>query len=54
MDLYGRDLITTQEWKKSELEGALDLAARMKRERFSSEFTRLLEYKTFIMFFYNM
>jgi N-acetylornithine carbamoyltransferase len=53
MDLYGRDLITTQEWKKSELEGALDLAARMKRERFSSEFTRLLEYKTFIMFFYN-
>ena len=53
MDLYGRDLITTQEWKKSELEGALDLAARMKRERFSPEFTRLLEHKTFIMFFYN-
>ena len=53
MDLYGRDLITTQEWKKSELEAALDLAARMKRERFSPEFTGLLEHKTFIMFFYN-
>jgi N-acetylornithine carbamoyltransferase len=53
MDLYGRDLITTQEWEKWELEEALDLAARMKRERFSPEFTHLLEHKTFIMFFYN-
>jgi ornithine carbamoyltransferase len=53
MDLYARDLITTQEWERWELEVALDLAARMKRDRFSPEFTRLLEYKTFIMFFYN-
>ena len=53
MDLYGRDLITTQEWEKSELEAALDLAGQMKRDRFSPEFTRRLEHKTFIMFFYN-
>jgi ornithine carbamoyltransferase len=53
MDLYGRDLITTQDWEQWELEEALDLAARMKRDRFSPEFTSLLEHKTFFMFFYN-
>jgi N-acetylornithine carbamoyltransferase len=53
MDLYGRDLLTTQHWDKWELEDALDLAARMKRDRFSPEFTHLLEHKTFFMFFYN-
>src|SRR5574341_912306 len=53
MDLYGRDLLTTQHWDKWELEEALDLAARMKRDRFSPEFTHLLEHKTFFMFFYN-
>ena len=53
MDLFGRDLITTQEWRKSELRAALELAARMKRDRFGPEFARLLEHKTFIMFFYN-
>lgn len=53
MDLYGRDLVTTQEWEKWELEEALDLAARMKRDRFSPEFTTILEHKTFFMFFYN-
>jgi ornithine carbamoyltransferase len=53
MDLYGRDLITTQDWEQWELEDALDLAARMKRDRFSPEFTSLLEHKTFFMFFYN-
>jgi ornithine carbamoyltransferase len=53
MDLYGQDLITTQEWDKWDLEEALDMAARMKRDRFSPEFTQLLEHKTFIMFFYN-
>jgi N-acetylornithine carbamoyltransferase len=53
MDLYGRDLLTTQHWDKWDLEEALDLAARMKRDRFSPEFTHLLEHKTFFMFFYN-
>ena len=53
MDLYGRDLITTQEWSRAELEAVLDLAARMKRGRFSKEYTSILKHKTFLMFFYN-
>ncbi len=53
MDLYGRDLITTQEWSKAELEAVLELAAKMKRDRFSDRYTGILEHKTFLMFFYN-
>jgi ornithine carbamoyltransferase len=53
MDLYGRDLLTTQDWEKWELEEALDLAVRMKRGRFSPEFTDLLAHQTYFMFFYN-
>jgi ornithine carbamoyltransferase len=53
MDLYGKDLITTQEWSKEELCAALELAFRMKRDRFSPKFTGLLQHKTFFMFFYN-
>ncbi len=52
-DLYGRDLITTQEWSLTELEAVLDLARRMKRERYSPRYTSLLNHKTFFMFFYN-
>lgn len=53
MDLYGKDLICTQDWEVDELEAVLDLAAKMKRERFSPAWTSLLEHKTFLMFFYN-
>jgi ornithine carbamoyltransferase len=53
MDLFGKDLITTQEWRKEELDAALDLAAKMKRDRYSPQFTSLLQHKTFFMFFYN-
>ncbi|MGQ9593813.1 MAG: ornithine carbamoyltransferase [Anaerolineae bacterium] len=53
MDLYGRDLICTQEWTREELEAVLDLARKMKRDRFSPRFTSLLQHKTFFMFFYN-
>jgi ornithine carbamoyltransferase len=53
MDLYGRDFIVTQEWSFDELMAALDLAAQMKRDRFSPRWTRVLEHKTFFMFFYN-
>ncbi len=53
MDLYGRDLITTQEWSKGELEAVLDLAVKMKRDRLSDKYTRILQHKTFLMFFYN-
>jgi N-acetylornithine carbamoyltransferase len=53
MDPYGRDLITTQDWSKDELEAVLDLAAKMKRDRFSDKYTEILKHKTFLMFFYN-
>jgi ornithine carbamoyltransferase len=53
MDLYGRDFICTQDWSVDELMGALDLAAKMKRDRFSDRWTSILQHKTFLMFFYN-
>ncbi|WP_455464027.1 ornithine carbamoyltransferase [Candidatus Hodarchaeum mangrovi] len=52
-DLYGRDLICTQDWAKHELDLVLDLAGRMKRERYSSGYSSVLANKTFFMFFYN-
>jgi N-acetylornithine carbamoyltransferase len=51
--LFGKDFICTQDWQLNELMAALDLAARMKRDRFSERWAGLLKYKTFIMFFYN-
>ena len=53
MDLYGRDLICTQDWSVEELEAVLELAAKMKRDRFSPRWTSILQHKTFLMFFYN-
>lgn len=53
MDLYGKHLICTQDWEVEELAEVLDLAAKMKRDRFSPDWTTLLEHKTFLMFFYN-
>jgi ornithine carbamoyltransferase len=53
MDLYGRDFIVSQEWSRDELFALLDLAAKMKRDRFSSRWTSTLLHKTFMMFFYN-
>jgi len=53
MDLYGKDLICTQDWSVEELEAVLKLAAKMKQERFSPKWTSILEHKTFLMLFYN-
>jgi len=53
MDLYGRDFIVSQEWELDELQELLDLAAKMKRDRFSPRWTNILAHKTFLMFFYN-
>jgi len=53
MNLYNRDLICTQDWSKAELEAVLDLAAKMKGDRFSPQWTSILQHKTFLMFFYN-
>jgi len=53
MNLYGKDLITTQEWAVDELEAVLSLAKRMKRKRYAPKYTKLLRNRTFFMFFYN-
>jgi len=53
MDLFGKDFICTQDWQLDELMAVLDLAAKMKRDRFSARWTNILKYKTFIMFFFN-
>ena len=53
MSLQGKDVICTQEWSLEELRAALDLAAAMKRDRFSDRWTSILKHKTFLMFFYN-
>lgn len=53
MDLYGRDLLTTQDWTFDELMAVLELATKMKRERFHPRWMRVLEGRTFFMFFYN-
>ncbi|MBI4679233.1 MAG: ornithine carbamoyltransferase [Elusimicrobia bacterium] len=53
MNLFGKHLLTTQEWSVSEIEAVLGLADEMKKDRFSSKYTSLLLHKTFFMFFYN-
>lgn len=53
MNLSQRDLLCTQEWSKAELEAVLDLAVRMKRDRFASRYAAALSMKTFLMLFFN-
>lgn len=53
MDLYGRDFIVSQEWSLEELQSLLDLAAKMKRDRYGARWSDILLHKTFMMFFYN-
>jgi len=52
-NLYGRDLITTQDWSVEELEKALDLAFEMKANRYDHPLNNSLDRRTFFMFFYN-
>ena len=52
-ELFGKDLICTQDWSIEELEQVLRLAKEMKADRFSERYTSLLRHKTFMMFFYN-
>jgi ornithine carbamoyltransferase len=51
VNLKGRDLIVTQDWTHDELLATLDLAVRMKKDRYG--FTDVLRDRTFFMFFYN-
>lgn len=52
-DLYGRDLITTQDWSVEEIEKALDLAFEFKANRYDHQLNNSLDRRTFFMFFYN-
>jgi len=51
--LYGRSLITTQDWSIRELEEVLELAKDMKQKRFTHPYRNCLDRRTFIMLFYN-
>ena len=51
VNLHGRDLIVTQDWSLDELLEVLNLAVRMKKNRFG--YADVLKDKSFFMFFYN-
>jgi len=53
VNLKGRDLICTQDWSIEELEATLDLAVKLKADRYSDEHARILPHRTFMMMFYN-
>ncbi|MBS3815212.1 MAG: ornithine carbamoyltransferase [Hadesarchaea archaeon] len=52
-DLYGRDLITTQEWSKEEISETLELAKEIKKDYYDGNLDPILDKKTFFMLFYN-
>ncbi len=51
--LYGRDLITTEDWSLDEIMRTLELAEDMQKNRFSPKYTELLKDRSFFMFFHN-
>ena len=51
VNLKGRDLIVTQDWSLEELLAVLDLAVKMKKNRYG--YTDTLKNRSFFMFFYN-
>jgi len=53
VDLFGKNLITTQDWEKEWLDEVLALAKEMKMHRYERPFTEILKDRTFLMFFYN-
>lgn len=48
-----KDLICTQEWPKEKLQIILELAAQMKKNRFSDEWANTLSKRSFLMLFFN-
>lgn len=52
-EMKGKDLITTQDWSLQELLVTLFLAEDMQIHRFDSKYNKILENRTFMMFFYN-
>jgi N-acetylornithine carbamoyltransferase len=52
-NLYGRDVLTTNEWKKSELDQVLDLAYRLKKKGAAARHLDLLTGKTLLLLFFR-
>lgn len=53
MDLRGKDMITTQEWTREELEAVLKFSKDLKKKSKAGKTSHLLSDKTFFMLFYN-
>lgn len=53
VELRGRDLITTQEWSREELDATLKLAHDLKKKYYAGQLQPLLKDKTLFMLFYN-
>ena len=51
--IYGKDLITTEDWSLKDLIKTIELAEDMQRNRFSKKYSNLLDRRSFFMFFYN-
>lgn len=51
-NLKGKDLITTQEWGKEELDTAISVARELKRDHYKGTLKNYLGNKTFVMLFY--
>ncbi|HUK79074.1 MAG TPA: hypothetical protein VLU91_00240 [Nitrososphaerales archaeon] len=52
-DLQGKDLISTQDWKKEEIDYLMEFAADIKRRYRSNSVPELFKNRTFFMLFYN-
>ena len=52
-DLHGKDLISTQEWKREEIDHLMDFAADIKRKYGRGAVPELFRNRTFFMLFYN-
>ncbi len=53
MSLKGKHMLCTQDWSIDELIQVLELAQDMKKERWTEKYARILDRRTFFMFFYN-
>ncbi len=53
VDVYGKDLISTQEWEIEEINMVMDLARQIKLWRYAGHVPELFKNRTFFMLFYN-
>lgn len=53
MSLFGKNLLCTQDWEKSDLLKILYTAIEMKRDRFNSKWLNLFKNKSFLMMFFS-